>query len=264
MTVSQVAGAVQFDPLLRDFIETEVLPGLALDRPRFWSAFEKIVADFTPRNAALLAERDRLHALIQARHAGLQGKAPSSAEEESFLREIGYLHATPAAFQIETRDVDDELAKLSAPQLVVPIDNARYALNAANARWGSLYDALYGTNVIPGERGAGGYDPTRGDQVVAWVRSLLDEIFPLAGGSHADVAAYTVSGGRLATDRGGLKAPEQFAGFAGSAEAPTSIVLRNNGLHLEIRIQAGHPIGVRDKAGVADVLLESAGSKSPT
>ena len=254
------SGRVQFHPRLRAFVEAEAMAGLDLDRDAFWRAFGDIIERFAPANAALLAERDRLQGLIDARNIACRGHAPDPATEAAFLRDIGYLRPAPAPFRIETQDVDPELASLAAPQLVVPIDNARYALNAANARWGSLYDALYGTDALPGAVSPGDYDTARGDSVVAWCRAFLDEIFPLDGGSHAEVTAYRVEDGALATDQGGLRDGGQFAGWIGPVAAPDTILLRNHGLHLEIVIAPRSPIGRRDRAGVADLVIESAGS----
>jgi len=260
MTQPLAADRVRFHPRLRDYVETEVLAGLDLDRARFWTDFGEIIARFAPTNAALLAERDRLQSLIDTRNAACKGQAPSPEVEAAFLREIGYLQPQPPAFAIATQNVDPELSSLAAPQLVVPIDNARYALNAANARWGSLYDALYGTDALPGAAAPGGYDTVRGDAVVAWCRARLDEIAPLAAGSHAAVTAYRVEDGRLATDQGPLRDGAQFVGWAGPAERPDKILLRNHGLHLELVISPQSPIGRRDRAGVADLVIESAGS----
>ena len=257
---TRTSDVVNVSRALRDFIENEVFPGLSLDRARFWRGFDEIVKTFAPANAALLSERDRLQRLVQSRHA-LLGGAPAPAEDEKrFLRKIGYLHPSPRPFQIETDNVDDELSSMAAPQLVVPIDNARYALNAANARWGSLYDALYGADVIPGRAVDGDYDPARGDQVVSWVRAFLDQTFPLEQGSHAEVRSYGVQAGQLTTNMGRLRSPWQFAGYSGRADAPRSILLRNHGLHVELRIEPDHPVGRRHLASVADVLLESAAS----
>lgn len=251
---------VTFAPALTTFIDQEVLPGLRVEREVFWAAFSRIVARFSPMNAQLLAKRDWLQHLIDARNKGLAFQAPSPAEEAEFLRLIGYLVEEPPPFTIGTTNVDPEIAALAAPQLVVPVDNARYALNAANARWGSLYDALYGSNALPGEAKGPGFDLARGDQVIAWCRAFLDEVFPLDGASHKDVSAYQVVGERLVADGHGLCDPAQFAGWSGEPEAPTEILLRNNGLHLILRVDGDSPIGRRDRAGVSDIILESAGS----
>jgi malate synthase len=249
---------VRFDPLLTAFIEDEVLPGLAVDRDRFWAGFRSIVRRLAPVNAALLAERDRLQRLIEARQAGQAGDAAAPEEEAEFLRAIGYLVASPPPFQIETRNVDAEIATICAPQLVVPIDNSRYAINAVNARWGSLYDALYGSDVIPGSASGPAYDPARGDQVVAWTRAFLDDAFALESGSHREVTGYRVRDGRLSTNKGGLKGPASLAGYRGAPEAPEALILRHHGLHVELQVRRADPVGARSPAGLADVLLESA------
>ncbi len=251
-------GGVRISPLLASFIEEEVFPGLALDHDRFWAGFEAIIRDLSPVNAALLAERDRLQDLISARHAAHSGGAATPEDEARFLREIGYLQASPPPFQIETRNVDAEIATVCAPQLVVPIDNSRYAINAVNARWGSLYDALYGSDVIPGAASGPGYDPARGDRVVAWTQGFLDEAFPLQHGRHGEVTAYRIQDGHLGTNKGGLKNPARLAGYRGPADAPDAVVLRHHGLHVELQVLRDDPVGARSPAGVADVLLESA------
>ncbi|MDB5482623.1 MAG: malate synthase [Caulobacteraceae bacterium] len=252
-------SVVTFGRPLRAFIEDEVLPGLSLNRARFWRGFEDIVNAFTPVNAALLLERDRLQGLIRARQSRLGGTS-SVGDEIRFLREIGYLHPRPRPFQIETANVDHELCSMAAPQVIAPIDNARAALNAANARWGSLRDTLYGSDVIRCRKLEGCYDVVRGDHVAAWLETFLDQTFPLEGGSHAEVSRYGVEGGQLTTDRGRLRSPWQFAGRSGAADAPRGILLRNHGLHLELKIEPDHPLGRRHRAGLADVVLESAAS----
>lgn len=241
------------DPALRSFVNGEVLPGLSLDADQFWSGFAEILVDLTPVNKALLDRRDALQSEIDRRNARAQGHVPDPAEEESFLRSIGYLVDPPAPFTIGTTSVDPEISLLAGPQLVVPVNNARYALNAVNARWGSLYDALYGTDVLGDFPASGGYDPERGARVIAWGRDFLDEIAPLAGGSHREVTSYRVEGGTLKTDCGDLADPSLFAG-----SSDRSILLRHNRLHVEIVIDPDHRIGRDDKAGVADIVLESA------
>ena len=256
-------GAIEIDPILHDFIEREALPGAGVDPHAFWSGLERMLVDLAPKNRALLARRDALQADIDAWHAARKGRDFDAAEYESFLREIGYLVAEGPAFEIDVRNVDDEIARIAGPQLVVPITNARYALNAANARWGSLYDALYGTDALPGrDSAAPGYDPARGAQVIAWARRFLDDSAPLARGSHAQARAYRVRDGALvvtlADGETGLRDPTAFAGHRGEPDAPSALLLVHHGLHIEIVIDRAHAIGRDDAAGVADVVLESA------
>ena len=265
MTGSYVRhGAIEIDEVLHKFVETEALPGTGLSPKAFWDGLEKILVDLAPRNKALLAKRDDLQAKIDAWHLARKGKNFDAAEYKAFLTEIGYLVSAGPDFAIATKNVDDEIARLAGPQLVVPVTNARYALNAANARWGSLYDALYGTDALPGRENAKpGYDPSRGAQVIAWARKFLDDSVPLAQGSHADAAAYTVENDALVVTltggaKTGLKNTAEFAGFTGDAAAPKSILLVQNGLHIEVVIDRAHPIGKDDAAGVSDVVIESA------
>ena len=253
MTIESNAAALAVDSRLQTFIDEEVLPGLPIAPAQFWAGFSDLVRDLTPANAALLARRDELQSAIDARNEALGGKAPDPADEERFLREIGYLAPTPPAFTIATAQVDPEVATLAGPQLVVPVNNARYALNALNARWGSLYDALYGTDAVGDPPSGSGYDRERGEKVIAWGRRFLDEIAPLTGGSHAEVSDYRIADGKLTTDRGALVDPSLFAGSRGS-----SILLRHHGLHVELVIDRSHPIGSQDRAGIADIWLESA------
>ncbi len=249
----ELISGIEVDRRLRDFIEGEALPGTELDPAAFWFGFSSLLRDLTPENRRLLRRREDLQARIDERNAALAGRPPHPAEEEEFLRDIGYLVDPPAPFEIGTGNVDPEIARIAGPQLVVPVSNARYAINAANARWGSLYDALYGTDALGDRPRAGGYDEERGARVVAWGRAFLDGIAPLTGGSHSDVTRYAIEDGRLVTDRGGLCDPSLLAGWRES-----SLLLRHHGLHLEIVIDPGHPISRTDKAGVADILLESA------
>jgi malate synthase len=257
------SSRLSVDEMLRGFVESELLLGTGIGPAEFWAALEGILADFQPRNRELLTKRDELQARIDAWWLDHRGKAFDVAEETAFLREIGYLQPEPAPFQIETRNVDPEIATLAGPQLVVPVSNGRYALNAANARWGSLYDALYGTDALTPTTGTKGYDPARGALVIAYARDLLDKVAPLEDGSHADAAFYTVADGallvRLMDGREvTLAAPGQFAGWKGHDYAPSAVLLKHHGLHLEIQIDRNHSIGRGDAAGVADVLVEAA------
>jgi malate synthase len=249
----ELISGIEVDPALRRFVEDEALPGTGIGANAFWSGFSALLRELTPENRRLLRRREDLQAQIDARNRDLDGRAPSPAEEEEFLREIGYLVDAPAPFTIGTDGVDPEIAAIAGPQLVVPVNNARYALNAANARWGSLYDALYGTDALGDPPRPGGYDAERGRRVIAWGRRFLDEIAPLTGGSHADVGGYRIEDGRLVTDRGGLADPALLAGWREGA-----ILLRHHDLHVEILLDPAHPIGREDRAGVADILLESA------
>lgn len=257
------------DELVR-FVDDEVLPGTGIDRATWWAGFDAIVRDLAPRNAALLAERDRLQAEIDAWHRAHTGPIADPAAYRAFLERIGYLLPEPKDVRATTAGVDVELALQAGPQLVVPILNARYALNAANARWGSLYDALYGTDVIGEDGGAGktapgtgGYNPVRGRRVIEFARGFLDEAAPLAEGSHRDSTAYTVEHGHLRVTLASgrvaeLRDPSLLVGFQGDAASPSSVLLRHHGLHLDIRIDRTHPVGRGDAAGVADLVLEAA------
>ena len=270
MTDRVTVGNLRVAPVLYDFINNEALPGTDIDPDTFWSGVDKVVADLTPRNEDLLARRDDLQAQIDRWHRARVVGGFEPEDYKQFLTDIGYLEPEPADFSITTAGVDDEITTTAGPQLVVPILNARFALNAANARWGSLYDALYGTDVISDEGGAeagSGYNPVRGDKVIAYARRFLDGSAPLASGSWSDINRLQVAvedgAGRLAAtlDDGGavgLATPEQFVGYHGDPEAPTTVLLVNNGLHIEILIDAEAPIGATDKAGIKDVVLESA------
>ncbi|MBV8035478.1 malate synthase G [Roseateles sp.] len=257
---------LQVDADLARFIATEVLPGTGIEVDAFWAGFSQIAHDLAPKNRALLAERDRLQGEIDAWHQAHPGPIADMPAYRAFLARIGYLVEPPAQVQATTANVDAELALQAGPQLVVPILNARYALNAANARWGSLYDALYGTDAIPETDGAtrdGAYNPVRGAKVIAFARRVLDLAAPLAAGSHADATGYRVEGGRLVVALAsgattGLKDAAAFAGYQGDAAAPGSVLLVHHGLHLDIRIDRATPIGSRDAAGIADVVLEAA------
>jgi malate synthase len=265
MTERVETGGLQVAQVLYDFINTEALPGLGLDADAVWASLGAIVNEMVPRNRGLLARREELQATIDDWHKGQQGPPVNAAEYQAFLRDIGYLVAEGEAFSAETRNVDAEFSTIAGPQLVVPVTNARYALNAANARWGSLYDALYGTDAIAEDGGAergGGYNPVRGAKVIAFARAFLDDAAPLAAGSHADAIGYAIKGEVLEVTTGdgsiGLAEPAQLAGWRGDGAAPSAILVVNNGLHAEIQIDRGHAIGAGDAAGVADVLLEAA------
>ncbi|MEM7803308.1 MAG: malate synthase G [Pseudomonadota bacterium] len=249
------------------FIADRALPGTGIDADTFFAALAGLVADLAPRNRELLAERDKLQETIDQWHRERIGQPHDAAAYKAFLEEIGYLLPQPhPAPQITTANVDTEITAQPGPQLVVPVMNARFALNAANARWGSLYDALYGTDVISEDHGAtraGGYNPVRGNKVIAWARDFLDRAVPLANGSHVDATTYAIRDGQLiVTVDGdldtGLAEPAEFVGYRGNAGAPSAVLLRHNGLHIEIVIDRDHPVGKDDEAGVADVVLESA------
>ena len=250
---------------LHEFIETEALPGTGVDATAFWTGFAAMLRDLAPRNAELLAYRDALQRKVDQWHLDHKGKPFDAAEYDTFLHEIGYLKPIPQSVSVSTANVDPEIATLAGPQLVVPVSNARYALNAANARWGSLYDALYGTDALPETDGATrgrGYNPARGALVVARAKQVLDDAAPLATGSHKDATSYRIEGGTLTIDTAkgavALRDPTKFVGYRGPAEKPTAILLRNNGIHLEIVIDPTSAIGKTDPAGVSDVLMESA------
>ncbi|WP_312163627.1 malate synthase G [Phenylobacterium sp.] len=258
-----ISKSLTVDEMLHAFVEGELLPGTGVAPEAFWAALEQILADFTPRNAELLRRRDDLQAQIDAWWRERRGKPLDVAEETAFLQQIGYLLPEPPAFQIATQNVDPEIASIAGPQLVVPVSNGRYALNAANARWGSLYDALYGTDALEPPTGTKGYDPARGGKVIAYARALLDRVAPLSAGSHADATSYAVSGQQLVVtlkdgQSVGLADPAQFVGWRGEAQAPEGVLLAHNRLHLEIQVDRSHNIGKDDPAGVADVLVEAA------
>lgn len=264
MTERIQRGELAIAKELYDFIVNQAIEGIGISVDDYWTKFEAIVADLMPKNQALLAKRDAIQAQIDAWHRA--NPTFDFAAYKAFLTEIGYLVAEGEDFSVNPQHVDDEIARIAGPQLVVPVKNARYALNAANARWGSLYDALYGNDVISEEDGADkgkGYNPVRGAKVIAYARTLLDTAAPLATGAHADSVAYAIVDGVLQvtlTDgsKVGLASPEKLAAYAGDISAPTSILLKNNGLHIEIQFDANSPVGKQDAAGIKDLVIESA------
>ncbi len=248
---------------LHDFVNHEVLPGTGVAELEFWAAFDEILHKLTPENRALLAQRDHLQARINDWHRDHAFEAFDAAGYKQFLISIGYLEQEGPDFDIATGPLDPEMSTIAGPQLVVPLTNARYALNAANARWGSLYDAVYGTDMLPGPLPKGGYDSVRGADVIAFARDFLDRTLPLDAGSWHDVVGFSVERGRLAVTFAGdrvaaLADPARFAGYCGDANAPTAILLENHGLHVDIRIDRAHPVGATDKAGISDVVVEAA------
>jgi len=270
MTKRVQRSGLQVAVILDDLVANQILPGTGLRTDAFWRSFAEILNDLTPRNKALLAERDELQRKIDAWHRERQGQFIDADEYQSFLTDIGYLVPEGAKFTIATTNVDDEVAVMAGPQLVVPVMNARYALNAANARWGSLYDALYGTDVIPEDDGCekgNSYNPKRGNQVIAWAANFLDEHAPLSEGSHGEVSAYgltedadgrknlsaTLSSGASTN----LAEPGQFVGYLGGGN-PSNVLLRHNGLHIDIQIDRSHSVGKDNPSGVKDVVLEAA------
>lgn len=266
MTERVQVGGLQVAKALYDFVNNEAIPGTGIAADKFWAGAAAVIKDLAPKNRALLAKRDELQAQIDAWHQARKGQAHDAAAYKTFLQEIGYLLPEPEDFQATTTNVDEEIARLAGPQLVVPVMNARFALNASNARWGSLYDALYGTDVISEEGGADkgkGYNKVRGDKVIAFARAFLDEAAPLAAGSHVDSTGYAIVDGKLVValkggSNSGLRDDAQLVGFQGEASAPIAVLLKHNGLHFEIQIDASSPIGSTDAAGVKDVLMEAA------
>ncbi|AEF23811.1 malate synthase G [Pseudomonas fulva] len=266
MTERVRVGGLQVAKVLFDFINNEAIPGSGVTADAFWSGADAVFRDLAPKNRALLDKRDQLQAQIDDWHRERAGKPHDAAAYKTFLQQIGYLQPQPEHVQASTENVDDEIARMAGPQLVVPVMNARFALNASNARWGSLYDALYGTDAISEEGGAEkgkGYNRVRGDKVIAAARAFLDESAPLATGSHAEATGYRIEGDKLLVtlangDITGLREAGQLVGFQGEAAAPIAILLKHNGLHFEIQIDAASPIGSTDAAGVKDVLMESA------
>ena len=258
MTSFAEKNGLKIAPELADFIDNEALPGTGIASEAFWASFSEIAHELGSKNAALLAKREDLQAKIDEWHKAHRDAPHDHVAYKAFLEEIGYLVPEVAPFQIETTNTDPEFATTPGPQLVVPITNARYALNAANARWGSLYDALYGTDATDGVAPSGAYNKGRGARVVARARVFLDEAFPLDGTSHADARRYHVSGGQLLVDDMPLVDPSKFIGYRGHPKAPDAVLLKNNGLHVELAFDRTHPIGSRDQAGLADVRLEAA------
>ncbi|MBS3803160.1 MAG: malate synthase G [Oleiphilaceae bacterium] len=266
MTEHVQVGDLRVAKVLLDFINNEAIPGTGLDADKVWSEFAALVRELGPQNASLLAKRDEIQEKVDSWHREHKGQRIKMKEYKAFLAEIGYLVNEPADFKVTTANVDAEVATMAGPQLVVPVTNARFALNAANARWGSLYDALYGTDVLPEENGAEkgrGYNPVRGARVIEYAREVLDSSAPLAQGSHKDSVNYAIDGDKLLVtlengDITGLKDESGFLGYTGSGDKPDAILLVKNGMHFEIQIDASHPVGKTDAAHVKDVAMESA------
>ena len=258
MTSFTEKNGLKIAPELADFIETEALPGTGVSSETFWAALSALAHEFGPRNKALLEKREALQGQIDQWHIRHRNQPHDHEAYKAFLEEIGYLLPEGDDFEIDTANTDPEIASVPGPQLVVPITNARYALNAANARWGSLYDAFYGTDATDGAAPSGPYNRGRGARVVAKARVFLDEAFPLEGTSHADARRYHVSNGQLLVDDMPLVDSAKFIGYQGHPKAPSAVLLRNHGLHVELVFDRTHPIGSRDQAGLADVRLEAA------
>ncbi|WP_069862995.1 malate synthase G [Pseudomonas citronellolis] len=266
MTQRITRQRLQVADVLQRFIEEEALPDTGVQAEAFWKGFDALVHELAPKNRALLAERDRLQTELDTWHRAHPGPIQDMPAYRAFLESIGYLLPAPASVQATTANVDSEITQQAGPQLVVPVMNARYALNAANARWGSLYDALYGTDAISEDDGAEkgkGYNPRRGEKVIAFARAFLDQAAPLAQGSHADASAYRIEQGQLRVTLedgsvSGLAEPAKFVGYQGEPLSPKAVLLKNNGLHFEIQIDPTSPIGQTDAAGVKDVLVEAA------
>jgi malate synthase len=259
-------GSISVSTDLESFLRSEVLPGLDLSEEHFWTSLEKIINEFSPKNKTLLGIRESMQGQIDAWHLANPGQEKNLDAYKNFLKEIGYLLEEGGDFKITTANVDPEIASIAGPQLVVPVMNARFALNAANARWGSLYDALYGTDMISEENGAsraGAYNPVRGDKVIEFAKNFLDKNFTIDNASYSDVNSFNIKNGRLEIsllngETTNLINNNQFQGYKGSAEQPAGVLLKNNGLHAEIQIDPDHSVGATDPAGIKDVLLESA------
>ena len=259
-------GSLSVSTDLESFLRSEVLPGLDLSEEHFWTSLEKIINEFSPKNKTLLGIRESMQGQIDAWHLANPGQEKNLDAYKNFLKEIGYLLEEGGDFKITTANVDPEIASIAGPQLVVPVMNARFALNAANARWGSLYDALYGTDMISEENGAsraGAYNPVRGDKVIEFAKNFLDKNFTIDNASYSDVNSFNIKNGRLEIsllngETTNLINNNQFQGYHGSAEQPAGVLLKNNGLHAEIQIDPDHSVGATDPAGIKDVLLESA------
>ena len=266
MTEHVQVGGLQVAKVLFDFVNNEAIPGTGITADQFWAGADKVIHDLAPKNKALLAKRDDFQARIDTWHQTHAGQAHDPVAYKAFLQDIGYLLPEAADFQATTQNVDDEIARMAGPQLVVPVMNARFALNASNARWGSLYDALYGTDAISEADGAEkgqGYNKVRGDKVIAFARAFLDEAGPLTAGSHVESTGYKIVDGKLIVSlkggsNSGLRDDAQLIGFQGDAAQPIAILLKHNGLHFEIQIDASTPVGQTDAAGVKDVLMEAA------
>lgn len=264
MTSYVQVGNIKVAEVLYNFVNREALPETGLDIEQFWQDFEKLLEDFSPRNRELLAKRQHLQDQINEWHK--ENKEYTQEEYTTFLEDIGYLEPLVDDFKVNLENVDDEIAQIAGPQLVVPINNPRYAINAANSRWGSLYDAFYGTDVISEENGAdktGGYNPVRGNKVIEKSREFLDASIPLVSASHKEASNYSIENGKLVVtlQNGkavGLENETQFVGFQGNESDPSSILCKNNGLHIDIQIDRNHPIGKTDRAGIKDIILESA------
>ena len=259
-------GSISVSTDLESFLRSEVLPGLDLSEEHFWTSLESIINEFSPKNKTLLGIRESMQGQIDAWHLANPGQEKNLDAYKNFLKEIGYLLEEGGDFKITTANVDPEIASIAGPQLVVPVMNARFALNAANARWGSLYDALYGTDMISEENGAsraGAYNPVRGDKVIEFAKNFLDKNFTIDNASYSDVNSFNIKNGRLEIsllngETTNLINNNQFQGYKGSAEQPAGVLLKNNGLHAEIQIDPDHSVGATDPAGIKDVLLESA------
>ena len=265
MTERVQVGGLQVAKVLYDFVNEQAIPGTGVDADKFWEGAVQVLKDLAPKNRALLEKRDALQAKIDKWHQDRKGQPHDAAAYKAFLQEIGYLLPEAEDFQASTQNVDEEIASMGGPQLVVPVTNARFALNAANARWGSLYDALYGSDAISEADGAEitkGYNKVRGDKVIAWGRNLLDTAVPLAAGSHADATGYSIVDGKLVVamkggSNSGLRDDAQLVGYRGDLASPALVLLKNNGLHIEVHFDREHLVGKTDAAGIKDIVLEA-------